>query len=106
MLRPTLFLGPTMFLRFVRHSLYAAGIVLAMHGVALAAADGCDPATSPTPCVVARANLPAAPAAIPATESIQLDDGDVITAATGSAIVILRDPSTGTYRVGVAPQQQ
>jgi hypothetical protein len=62
-------------------------------------------AASPQPdgvTVVPDSALPTAAPAVPKTATVQLDNGDTVTAAAGAMIVIQRDPSDGTYSIGVA----
>jgi hypothetical protein len=86
--------------------LYTLGFIMALYATADAATPACDPATSSTPCVVASANLPSAASGNLTTETAHLDNGDTITAAAGDVIVILRDPTSGSYSVGVARGQK
>jgi hypothetical protein len=97
---------PITILTLANVPLYALGLALALHARADAATPACDPATSPTPCVVASPNLPPTISAGPAIETAQLDNGDTITAAAGDMIVIQRDPIHGSYTIGVARGRQ
>jgi hypothetical protein len=91
---------PLTILAIAQIPLYAFGAMIAISATANAATPNSDGIT-----VEQSTPAPAAPAA-PPTQSVEVGDGDTVTAIAGSTFMVQMDPKTGDYHTIVAGPQQ